>query len=125
MSLFSWLFGRKPRRPPIPKSVTKAVFEENKEFFGRKSPTCERCLGWAGSWFKRRTRFHRDHVTAFAKDPYQQVKAAALQVLCDLCNTSKGTKFGPWKAWNRLGLLGLPFRLIMRAWQAFTPAKYS
>lgn len=126
MSLRSWLFG-KPRRPPIPKSVIATVYSENEAFFGRSTPTCERCLGWAKAWVRpRRKRFHLDHVVAFANDPYQRVKAAAFQVLCDLCNVSKGKKWRPsWKALNRLGLLGLPLRLVVLVYERITPARYS
>ena len=126
MSLWSWLFG-KPERPKGAKwrELCKQIKAENIAEHGRL--TCERCLGHAKAWFRpRRTVFHVDHVQAFSRRPDLADSKGNLIVLCSKCNVSKGAKWGPdWRTLNRLGLLGLPFRLVVMVYQAFTPARYS
>jgi hypothetical protein len=92
------------------RNLRRKILAENKAHHGRI--TCERNPRHKGP-------FHVDHILPRSKYPHLQLSSKNCQVLCKLCNITKGARRGfNWRRLNRAGLWWL--RLILVGWQHAT-----
>ena len=103
-SAMGWLFGTggRPKRSrtlsPAWRAVRAAAIAENKRWYRRKTPTCERCMTWFPWTFSKRWPFIRkrswqgDHIKPYSSRPDLELDLVNVQILCAPCNRAKSDK---------------------------------
>lgn len=107
--------------------LRKKTLGENKSFFGRHGPTCERCGSHPGQLWRRaliafglmspnKMKWEVDHIKARSTHHRLRLEYKNTQVLCKFCNLQKSNGPGlDWKGIRRwgLGLICPPLSLIV------------